>query len=97
LNESDPLSGLRAYLANLRESEDIFASTLDIRRNNQEFDRTSARLLAERIGWSDAAYDLVAAQGKALIAAETSFGAAVELRLATERLIAELEKRGDDG
>lgn len=89
---NDPLAGLREDLDALRESEDLFARQVEIQRESEGYYRRSAEFLVEQRGWSEAVYDLIASRSKAVAAAETSFAAAVELREATQRLIAELEE-----
>ncbi len=87
----DPLSGLRGQLVTLWESEELFARQVEFQREAVSFDRQSAQSIADRLGWSDTVYDLIASRAKALAAAESSLAAAAALRQATERLIAELE------
>jgi hypothetical protein len=87
-----PLAGLREHLDALRESEDLIARQVEIQRESEGYYRRSAEFLVEQRGWSEAVYDLIASRSKAVAAAETSFAAAVELREATQRLIAELEE-----
>jgi hypothetical protein len=89
---NDPLAGLREHLDALRESEDLFARQVEIQRESEGYYRRSAEFLVQQRGWSEAVYDLIASRSKAVAAAETSFAAAVELREATQRLIAELEE-----
>lgn len=86
------LAGLREHLDALRESQDLFARQVEIQRESEGYYRRSAEFLVQQRGWSEAVYDLIASRSKAVAAAETSFAAAVELRDATQRLIAELEE-----
>ena len=91
--ENDPLSALRELVASMRESEEIYGRQVDVQRHQERYYRESARISIGARGYSDAIFDLIAAHAKARAAAETSFDAAVHVREAMERLIAELESQ----
>jgi hypothetical protein len=88
--DADALDPLQQLATELRELEDLGARAIAAQRNREETFRRIAAGAVHAQGWTDAAFDLTAAFGKDRAAAEASFSAAVDLREALERLLAEL-------